>query len=351
MPGKQQRPEKPRHDASYKNFFAHSQTVADTLRAAAGELSRRLDFATLERLPASFITEPLGQRHADMLWRIGFTGGGWVYILILLEFQSTVDHRMALRMMDYTDAIWMRLGREDLGPRGEYPLVLPIVIYNGKPPWTAATDVGDLIGPVPEELLGYRPRLRYLLIEIRSLDLASFPPDNILAMIAKFEQAPTAEALEELAGSLGGRVEAIEAPELVGAFVAWITHVLTQRFGTAGRELQRKLRAEEEGNMSTLIERARKWGEERDQLWLQKGIEQGIEQGIERGIERERQASIQRERELVARMASRRFGPGTAEQLMPVLERISDPEGIALVADAVVECETAEEFLRKVREA
>ena len=94
MPGKQQRPEKPRHDASYKNFFTHSQTVADTLRLGAGELARRLDFATLERLPASFVTEPLGQRHADMLW--------------------------------------------------------PASI------WTAATDVGDLFGPVPEKLLGYQ---------------------------------------------------------------------------------------------------------------------------------------------------------------------------------------------------
>ena len=32
--------------------------------------------------------------------------------------------------------------------------------------------------------------------------------------------------------------------------------------------------------MSTLIERARKWGEERDQLWLQKGIERGIANAI-----------------------------------------------------------------------
>ena len=48
------------------------------------------------------------------------------------------------------------------------------------------------------------------------------------------------------------------------------------------------------------------------------------------------------------RQVSRRFGPDTAEQLMPVLERISDPEGIVLVADAVVECRTAEEFLWRV---
>ena len=338
MPGKQQRPENPRHDASYKNFFAHPRTVADTLRAAAGDIARHLDFTTLERLPASFVTEHLGQRHTDMLWRIGTTGGGWVYILILLEFQSTVDRRMALRMMDYTATIWRQLGKEDLGPGGEYPFVLPIVIYNGERRWTAATDIGDLLGPVPGEPLGYRPRLRYLLIEMRSHDPASLPRDNVLAMIARFEQAPTARALEELVGSLADWLEAIGEPELAGAFVAWIMQVLAQRFGPAGRELQRKLRNEEEGTMSTLMERARKWGEERDQLWLQKGIE------------RERQASIQRERELVTRMVTRRFGPGTAEKLQPMLERINDPEDIVAIADAVIECESAEEFLRRVRE-
>jgi len=89
----------------------------------------------------------------------------------------------------------------------------------------------------------------------------------------------------------------------------------------------------------TLIERARKWGEERDQLWLQKGIE------------RERRASIQRERKLVRRMVRRRFGPRTAEQFRPMLARLSDQEDIGLVADAVIECETAEDFLRRVREA
>ena len=342
MPGKQQRPENPRHDASYKNFFTHSRTVEDTLRAAAGDIARHLDFATLERLPDSFVTEHLGQRHTDMLWRIGTTAGGWVYILILLEFQSTVDRRMALRMMDYTVTIWRQLGKEDLGPGGEYPFVLPIVIYNGERRWTAARDVADLLAPVPEELLGYQPRQRYLLIEIRVQDPASLPLENVLAMIARFEQAPTAKALEELAGSLADWRETIGVPELAEVFVAWITQVLVQRFGSAGRELQRKLRNQEEGTMTTLMERARKWGEERDQLWLQKGIEEGIE--------RERQASIQRERELVLRQVASRFGPGTAEELLPLLERISEQEDIARVADAVVECESAEEFLRRVRE-
>ena len=337
MPGKQQQ-ENPKHDASYKNFFTHPRTVTDTLRAAAGDIAGHLDFATLERMPTSFVTEHFGQRHTDMLWRIGTIGGGWVYILILLEFQSTVDRRMALRMMDYTVTIWMRLGKDELGPHGEYPFVLPVVIYNGDRRWTAATDIGDLLGPVPGEPLGYRPRLRYLLIEMRTQDPDSLPRDNVLAMIARFEQAPTAELLEPLILALSDWLAAVGEPGLDTAFWEWIEQVLTLRHGPEGEKLQRTLRRrrEEKGTM-TLIERARKWGEERDQLWLQKGIEKGIEKGMER------------ERELVHRMVGRKFGPRTAKQLLPVLARLSDQEDIGLVADAVIECETDEEFLRRVR--
>ena len=70
MPKEPERPRKPRHDASYKSFFAKRRTVADTLLGVAGDLARSLDFSTLEPLPASFVTEHLGQHHADMLWRI-----------------------------------------------------------------------------------------------------------------------------------------------------------------------------------------------------------------------------------------------------------------------------------------
>ena len=59
-----------------------------------------------------------------------------------------------------------------LGPIQPYPFVLPVVIYNGERRWTAPTDIGDLLGPVPGESLGYRPRLRYVLIEIRAQDRA-----------------------------------------------------------------------------------------------------------------------------------------------------------------------------------
>ena len=330
MPNKPGRSDKPRHDAAYKSFFSRKRTVADTLRGAVRELARHLDFSTLERLPASFVTEPLGQRHADMPWRILTVEGGWLYLLILLEFQSTIDRRMALRMMDYTVRILRGLGKEDLGPGGEHPPILPVVVYNGEQRWSAATEVRHLFARVPEELLGYLPRHQYLLIDVQALDLSRLPPDNVLSMIARFEQAGSSEQVEELVAPLADWLEQAGDPELLERFRAWITLVVAQRFGTGGRELELKLRKEEEGRMTTLIERSRKWGEERDQQWLEKGIERGIEKG---------------ERELVLRMVTRRFGPGAADDLAPVLAGVSESGQIATIAAKVFECGTAQELV------
>ena len=194
-------------------------------------------------------------------------------------------------------------------------------------------------------------RHRYLLIEIQATDPAALPPDNVLAMIAKFEQAPTAEALEELIGSLPDWLERIEAPGLAESFADWITHLVAEPYDKSGKEMQRQPRKEGVAELTTLFERVQQWRAERDQEWLQKGVEQGVETGIERGIEQGIESGrVQGERELVHRLVTRRFGPGTAERVLPLLDQLSDPVRIAAIADAVIECETAEEFLKRVRE-
>ena len=162
-------------------------------------------------------------------------------------------------------------------------------------------------------------------------------------MIARFEQAPTARALEALIGSLPDWLETIEAPGLAESFADWITHLVADPYDKSGKEIQRQPRKEGVAELTTLFERVQQWREERDQEWLQKGIEQGVERGIESG-------RVQGEREVVYRQVTRRFGPGTAEQLLPLLHQLSEPERIAAIADAVIECETAEEFLQRVRE-
>ena len=326
MPKEPARQDKPRHDASYKGFFSRKLGIADTLLATVRELARHLDFSTLERVPGSFVTERLGQRHADMLWRVATNEGGWLYLLILLEFQSTIDRRMALRMMDYTIRIMKGLGREDLGPGNEYPPILPVVVYNGKRRWTAATDIRHLFSRVPQELFGYLPSHRYLLIDIQTLDLSRLPPDNALSMIARFEQARTREQVEQLVAPLVHWLEQTGDPVLWQRFRAWITLVVAQQVGAVGSDLELMLRNEEEAEMTTLIERSREWGEALNRQREEKG-----------------------ERELVLRMVARRFGAGAADNLVPVLAGVSGSDRMAAIAAKVFEFETAEELVEWMR--
>lgn len=334
MPGKAKPSERPKHDAAYRKLFAHERTVADLLRGFAGDLSQHLDYSTLERLPASFVSERLGQRHADMLWKIRIADEDWLYLMVLLEFQSTVDSRMALRMLDYTVQILHALERDDRGPGGALPPVIPVVIYNGERRWTAAIGTRDLFAPVPEELVGYLPQHRYFLLDLRALEPSRLPPENVVSLVAMLEQARSQGQLERLGAALADWLLRIGEKALLDAFEAWITQVLVTREDPAGMSMELRSWKQLEEPMSTLAERVKKWGDELNQAWLEKGIEQGRREA----------------RELLYRQVVRRFGTATAKQLMPLLAEVSDPDRIAAIADGVVECRTGDEFIARVKE-
>ena len=88
------------HDTAYKQFFSNPVMVESLLRDFVPEgFISELDFSTLERVPASYVTEDLRERHDDLVWRVGWKSGSWCYVVLLFEFQSTRDHSMALRVL------------------------------------------------------------------------------------------------------------------------------------------------------------------------------------------------------------------------------------------------------------
>ena len=268
MPRTPSQPGRARHDASYKMIFAHRRSVADLLRGFAGDIASHLDFDTLERLPASFVTEHLDQHHADMLWKIRTRDGTWLYLLVLLEFQSTIDRWMARRMLNYTMRILDGLGEDELGPGGMYPPVLPVVIYNGERRWNAPADLRDQFAPVPDAVLGYLPRHRYLLIDLRALDTSLLVEENMVSLMAILERARTLGQLEEVGAAMADWLVRVGDAGLLDSVEAWVTQVLAKRTGPSGRASELQIRKKEEGTMSTLAERVKKWGAELNQPLL-----------------------------------------------------------------------------------
>jgi len=148
------------NDHSYKLLFNNAELVRDLLQGFVEEdWIAELDFATLEKVASSFVADDLREREDDIIWRLRCRDS-WIYIYILIEFQSTVDRFMAVRLMTYIGLLYQDLIRSgQCKGKQKLPPVFPLVLYNGSKKWSGATAIEELIETVPGGLSKYRPTL------------------------------------------------------------------------------------------------------------------------------------------------------------------------------------------------
>ena len=339
------------HDAAYKLIYSHPHMVAELLRGFLpdGEWPG-FDFATLEPLPASHVGQELQRREGDRMWRLrarAAPDGGWVYVLVLLEFQSGIDRQMALRVLTYTGLAWEGLLRWREGSGGEeppgapLPPVIPFVVYNGHPRWTAPQDVSELIVPTAGELARLQPSNRYVLLDMQRAETGSVPEDNAVGLQVALEQAMLVEKLPILR-----RVEAVLASpghaELRMAFAAWLRRSYEEDYSVFAdsdealrRELDRMENAGEVEAMGSLAaERWKELNRKKEAQIFARAMERGMAQGRAESIEF-----------VLERLASRRFGADTGERLSALLAGVTERERLAAVGDAIIDCGTGTELL------
>src|SRR5699024_11951351 len=68
-----------------------------------------LDWSRLTALPSVYVGRDLEQRQGDCVWYLPRGVSADIYILLMLEHQSTNDRAMALRMLVYVSLLYQRL--------------------------------------------------------------------------------------------------------------------------------------------------------------------------------------------------------------------------------------------------
>jgi len=202
--------------------------VEDLVRGFAGESwTEQLDFSTLERVNATYVSDTLKEREGDVVWRLRQRDGSAVYVYLLIEFQSEVQRFMAVRLLAYVALLYQDLlARKELTPSGQLPLVLPIVLYNGEDRWWAPLELSELIQAVPEEAQPYVPRLRYRLI-----DEGSYSPEelegqqNLAGALFGLEKSRRRDDLQRWVARLTGWLRRPEDAPLRRAFLVWFQGV------------------------------------------------------------------------------------------------------------------------------
>lgn len=194
------------HDGTYHELYSNPHMMADLVRQFVNEpWVEDLDFTHMEPVKTKFHVPGLPKRESDVIWRIPIKGGGDLYLLVLLEFQSDVDRWMVLRVVAYTCLLWLQLLSEKRIPaQGPLPPVVPIVLYNGASHWLMPVRLRDLIGlPDDSPLWKFQPDGTFFLIdESRYGKEALEARDSLSALVFQLEQCKTPEDLPELAAKM-----------------------------------------------------------------------------------------------------------------------------------------------------
>ena len=97
-----------------------------------------------------------------------------VYVLSLIEHKSDIDYDVAMQLLRYMCVIWQEYKatqnkiQEGSSRRKNfrYPLIIPIVYYEGKRKWTADLNLKDRI-EFSEEMEKYIPDFTYQVVSVR----------------------------------------------------------------------------------------------------------------------------------------------------------------------------------------
>ena len=322
------------YDGAYKHLFSHPEMIEPLLRGFIHEdWVDRIDFTGLEKLNASYVSEELLQRSNDIVWRLPLrqdpAGGDapqqWIYLYLLLEFQSSPDSHMALRLLTYVCLFYQDLlkgGQVGAGQR--LPPVFPLVLYNGTAAWTGPLEFKTLID-APGSLQRWTPRFRYELLNEARVDPGTLKVlhGNLMACLVALEQVTEPEALIGLVATLARLLKSHTS--LDRAFAVFIRRVVLRRL-VPDEDIEAFQDLQEIDSM--LAERVVEWTEK----WKREGLE-----------ERRLEVLLEGERVMLQRLLTRRFGPLPPEALQRLAQ--ADVAQLETWADRVLEAATLADVL------
>ncbi len=324
----------PPHDGSYKLLFSHPEMVESLIRDFVPEdWVHSLDFSTLEKQNGSYVTDDLRQRHDDVIWRIK-SQESWLYIYLLIEFQSTIDPWMALRVMTYTGLLHQDLIKSgQIAANGQLPPVFPLVLYNGQDAWTARQDIAELIAPMPATLAKYRPNMRYFILDEGQVPETALDEDSLVAHLVRMERSAGPENLREALSGLRKKLGERKYQPLRRAFTVWIHRVLLNRL--MPEEPLPELNNLEEME-AMLAERVTEW----TQKWKLEGLREGLREGEAKG---EARGEAKGRSAILNRLLSKRFGQGILDIRVQERLRTATPEQLDLWAERILDAKTIDD--------
>lgn len=318
------------HDHYYKAIFTHAEIIQQLLESfVKQDWVAELDFSTLEKTNNSFVTDDCRERFDDVVWKVRWRNQD-LYIYLLLEFQTTRDYFMTVRLMTYIGLLYQDLiTSQQLKKGDQLPPVLPLVLHRGRNPWRCPLSLSELIAQPSATLAHYSPQLTYVLIdECQYSDQVLQQVDNAVAMLFQLEKDE--DDVHQKAKQVARLFLLVKHnPALERMFRHWVEFTLSARLENPNAFQQAK-NLEEMAIM--LDECVDSWVTK----WKQAGLLEGRREGrVEGRLEGRLEGKLEGEALVLRRQLHKRFGelPAWVEEKL----QHAGSEELELWADSILD--------------
>ncbi|MEC9441945.1 MAG: Rpn family recombination-promoting nuclease/putative transposase [Myxococcota bacterium] len=275
-----------KYDETYKRLFTNVELLEEIIRYfISEELADALDFSKVDGLETTTFSQDLEKRESDRIIKIKLEDGEDLYLILMLEFQSSNDPSMVVRIWNYLGRLFEEQVRlQGKGKSLRLPLVLPVVIHNGDGKWTAATELDELIEG--SDLWGevLLMRLGYHCIDCGSMEYRS---ESILSNILHLEHPLDRQSFEEMLFGFAQLVKSKASDALKRDIRTWFEYVL-ERKTNGQRPTQEQL-----DNFFEEDEMSRERVNEILDGYYEEGYQEGQAEGREEGRQQESQHMLE----------------------------------------------------------
>lgn len=209
------------HDSAYKYLFSNKKIFHQLItRYVDLDFAKKIKLDSIQSVDRSFIADDLAKRESDLIYQVNLDGQE-IFIYILVEFQSTVDKSIPIRMLLYILHLYDLTYRNS--KEGKLPAIFPILLYNGSDEWTIPFHIQDLIHhQIPKQFIPhftYYPIIENKIPESK-LDKLKGLVSAVFYLEKQNEPEKLAKAIEHVLKFLEE-----EQPEELRMFTSWVNEI------------------------------------------------------------------------------------------------------------------------------
>ena len=323
-------------DRSYKRLFSSQKLVRHMAEAYLyGDWTADVRWDTLTDSATCTVSPGGIQRENDMVWKVNRRDGSEVLIFLMIEFQSTVEKDMILRMNIYSAMLlWSQCKR--IRGRLELPKVAPVVVYTGTAPWTAATALAEVTPKWPRSLepMGVCDQtMQYVLVSARDAPEIECRERNLADGLFRMERSDGKEEISAASVWMHEALQRANDEALEDNVVRWFNDVFCETRLTGM-----------EAKVSSLSE-VPEMLDQNFESWADRFAAEGRAEGRAQGLA---EGAAQGRKQLLLRLVRARFGQESAAAVEPALRSIRSIPTLDEIGDWVIDCGSADTLIARI---